>query len=86
MLFLASLVFWFATLLYFLVIAAARVAYMKKENIGLVFSLWSDYIIWLLNASLVEILELFWISTTGISFKDLGFEFENLWLEYKFYR
>ena len=55
MLFLASLVFWFATLLYFLVIAAARVAYMKKENIGLVFSLWSDYIIWLLNASSVEI-------------------------------
>ena len=86
MLFLASLVFWFATLLYFLVIAAAREACLKKENIGLLFSLWSDYIIWLLNASLVEILELFWISTTGISFKGLGFEFENLWHEYKFYR
>ena len=56
----------------------------RKQWINVSF--WSDYIIWLLNDSLFEILELFWISATGISVYIILFEFENLWHKCKFYR
>ena len=58
----------------------------EKRKQWISVSFWSDYIIWLLNASLFKILELFWISATGISVIIILFDFENLWHECKFYR
>ena len=42
--------------------------------------------VFLLNASLFKISDLFWISNTGISVHIILFEFENIWHEYKFDR
>ena len=61
-----------------------RHTWKKKQWINVSF--WSDYIIWLLNASLFKILELFWILATGNSVYIILFEFENLWHKCKFYR